>query len=52
MLTTDLAYYRDVNIRGVVNDTTVPAQKRDVCVISILVIDSIDPAGYIPDHVR
>ena len=31
MLTMELAYYENVNIRGMVNDTTVHAQKHDVC---------------------
>jgi len=34
MLTTELVCYRDVNIRGVVNDTTRHAQKRDVRVVN------------------
>ena len=39
ILTTELAYYGNINIRGVVNDTTAHAQKYDVHVTSILLSD-------------
>jgi len=34
MATTELTHYRNVNIRGMVNDTTAHAQKHDVHVTS------------------
>ena len=36
ILTTELTYYGNINIRGVVNDSTAHAQKYDVRVISVL----------------
>ena len=39
ILTTELTYYRNINIRGIVNDTTAHAQKHDVRVTSILLSD-------------
>ena len=36
MLTTELTYYGNVDVRGVVNDTTAHAQKHDIRVTSVL----------------
>jgi len=36
MLTMELAYYRNINIRGAVNYTTAHALKYDVCMTSVL----------------